>query len=666
MKNKFLNTIGIFAVIIAIIIAHFVTTITPKEKIVTTGIKTENMDLSVTPGDNFFDYATLGWRRANPIPDDYVRYGAFEVLNETNLGRVRKIAETDTGKIGTLYKLAMDAKKLNQDGTSPVNEQIAEIDAISSRDVLPELLGKMHTFASAFWGDGVALDEMDSEHYLYNIAQGGIGLSRDYFFDTDEKSVQVREKYREFIAKQMKNFGINADANEIYALEERMAKSFYPKEKLRDPHANYHKMTLAEIREKFPNFDWDKYLNARGAAAATHINIAQPEAIAESVAIMNDTDLELVKTYLKYRVVTSADSLLDDTTYNITFDFYNRVMAGQKEPKPRWKRAVALLDDTLGEEIGRLYVKQYFPPYAKIRMQELVKNLQRSLEEKIENLEWMSETTKTQAMKKLNTFRAKIGYPDKWRDYDKLEIRGDESLWKNMVRVAQFEDNFWLNKIGQKRDPNIWYMNAHEINAYYDPSANEICFPAGILQYPFFDMNADDAFNYGAIGSIIGHEMTHGYDDSGRHFDSNGNMKDWWTKDDADAFNARASVMRDFFDTIEIAPGVNANGTFTLGENLADYGGVTVAYNAYKKFGTPSGDAHGMTSDMRFFVAYAGSWAGNIRDDAALKQTKTDEHSLGKWRVNGILPHIAAWYDVFNIKPEHKMYVAPEKRVKIW
>ena len=630
------------------------------------GIKTENMDTSVRPGDDFFDYATLGWRRNNPVPDDYTRYGAFEVLNDTNLKRVREIAETDTGKIGTLYTIAMNAEKLNADGVAPVKSYLDEIDNIKSADDLPVYLGKMHKFTSAFWGDGVALDEKNSDYYLYNIGQGGIGLSRDYYFDTDEKSVEIRTKYRDFIAKQLKNFGINANAEQIYKLEERMARSFYPKEKLRDPNANYHKMSVEAVKSQFPGFNWDKYLTVRGAAAASDININQPQAIAESIAIMNDTDIALIRDYLKYRIISAADTLLDDKTYEISFDFYNRTMAGQMEQKPRWKRAVALLDGSLGEEIGHLYVDKYFPPAAKERMQQLVKNLQRALGMRIENLDWMSDETKERALEKLNTFHAKIGYPDKWRDYSNLDISADAPLWENIVRVAKFEDAFWLDKIGKKKDPTIWYMNAHEINAYYDPTTNEVCFPAGILQYPFFDMDADDAFNYGAIGSIIGHEMTHGFDDSGRQFDADGNLRDWWTVADADAFNTRARVMRDFFDNIQVAPGVHANGEFTLGENLADYGGITVAYTAYKNFGTPSPEFNGLTPDMRFFIAYAGAWAQNIRDAEALRLTKMDEHSLARWRVNGILPHIDAWYDAFDVTTNDKMYIAPDQRVKLW
>ena len=664
MQHKFLNIIGIIAVVIAFAMAYI--TVNQRGNVMNIGIKTENMDLSARPGDDFFDYATRGWREKNPVPDDYTRYGAFEVLADTNLERVREIAETDDGKIGTLYKIAMDADRLNADGVTPIAPYLAKIDKIKSVNDLPKYLGQMHRFSSAFWGDGVALDEKNSEYYLYNIGQGGIGLSRDYYFDTDDKSIEIRKKYREFIARQSQHFGVNLDAEKIYALEERMAKSFFPKEKLRDPNANYHKMSIDELKRQFAGFDWDTYLDARGASAATEVNVNQPSAITESIAIMNDTDIELIKDYLRYRIISTADSLTDDAAYEISFDFYNRTMAGQLEQKPRWKRAVALLDGSLGEEIGHLYVDKYFSPDAKARMQNLVKNLQRALGMRIENLEWMSDETKSRALEKLNTFHAKIGYPDKWRDYSELHIDANASLWENMVRVSEFEDAFWIKKIGQKKDPTIWYMNAHEVNAYYDPTTNEICFPAGILQYPFFDMAADDAFNYGAIGSVIGHEMTHGFDDSGRQFDKDGNLRDWWTAADADGFNKRANVLKEYFNNIEVAPGVHANGEFTLGENLADYGGITVAYTAYKNFGTQTNTVENLTPDMRFFIAYAGVWAQNIRDADALRLTKTDEHSLARWRVNGILPHIDAWYDAFGITKTDKLYLAPEQRIKLW
>ena len=660
MKNKMLNIIGIVAVCVAVIVAVFTT----KGKVMQVGIKTENMDLSVNPGNDFYDFATLGWRKNNPIPNDYTRYGSFDVLIEENNKRVREIVENDNGKIGLLYKIAMNEEKLNAEKTNPVKPYIDEVNAINSKNDLPKYLGKMHRFSSAFWGDGVGLDEMDSTHYLYNIGQSGTGLSRDYYFDNDAKSKEVRKKYKEYIKKQMNNFGEKVDVEKLYALEERMAKSFYKKEKLRDPLANYHKKTMSDFQKEFIGFDWKAYFDARGVNAE-YLNVAQIEPIKESIAIINDTDLELIKTYLKFRIMNDSASFLDDKTYDIAFDFYNRVLSDQKEPKPRWKRAVAKIDGSLGEMVGQLYVKKYFPESSKKRMEKLVRNLQRAYEDRIKNLTWMGDDTKKRAIEKLHTFNAKIGYPDKWRDYSKLEIKED-SLYANMMRVSEFEDAFWLNKIGKEKDPTIWYMNAHEVNAYYDPSSNEICFPAGILQYPFFDMSADDAFNYGAIGSVIGHEMTHGFDDSGRHFDKDGNMKDWWTEQDATMFNQKTNIMKEHFNNILVAPKTHANGEFTLGENLADYGGVTIAFDAYKKFGEKSEEAIGFTPEQRFFIAYAMTEAGNIRDAEILRRTKMDEHSLSRWRVNGMLPHVNAWYEAFEIKSDDKLYLSPEKRVNLW
>ncbi|MBR3511176.1 MAG: M13 family metallopeptidase [Alphaproteobacteria bacterium] len=628
------------------------------------GIKSENMDLTVKPGKDFYDFATSGWRKNNPIPDDYTRWTSFHTLDAKNLERVRDIAEQDSGKIGLLYKIAMDADKLNAEKTQPVKSYLQEIDNIKTQKDLTKYLGKMHTFSSAFWTDGVLLDDKDSNHYIFVIAQSGTGLSRDYYFDDDEKSVEVRKKYKKYIKDIMNNFNEQVDVEKLYALEERMAKSFYTKEQLRNPLINYHKMSLAELKSEIPGFDWNVYFETRGVSP-DFVNLEQIEPIKESVAIINDTDINLIKTYLKLRIINGSVSLLDDKTYNIAFEFFNRVLSGQKEQKPRWKRAVDILDGSLGEEIGQLYVKQYFPESAKKRMVDLVENLRKAYADRIRNLDWMSDNTKKQALEKLNSFKVKIGYPDKWRDYSKLEIKND-SLYENMMRVAAFEDAFWLEKIGKEKDPTIWYMNAHEINAYYDPSMNEICFPAGILQYPFFDMNADDAFNYGAIGSVIGHEMTHGFDDSGRHFDKDGNMNDWWTENDAKHFEEHANIMKEHFNNIIVAPNTHANGEFTLGENLADYGGVTISYDAYTKFGKKSEDGMGFNSDQRFFIAYAMTEAANVRDEEVLRLTKTNEHSLGRWRVNGILPHVEEWYKVFDIKESDDLYISPDKRVKLW
>ena len=660
MKHKIWNIIGIIAVCVAVVLAFFLT----KEKVMQVGIKQENMDLSVKPGDDFYDYATRGWRTNNPLPNDYTRFGSFEMVNKINEERVHDMIKNDTGRVGTLYKVFMDTEKLNAEKTEPVKPYLAEIDNIKTREDLAIYLGKNQRYMNAFWDDGVLLDDKDSTHYIFIITQSGTGLNRDYYFDKDEKSVEIRTKYKDYIQKLADNFGEKLSVNKVYALEERMAKSFYTKEKLRDPLANYHKKSFDELKTEIKDFDWDKYFEARGVKPSV-LNVMQPEAIMESVAIMKEFDLDTIKDYLKLRVMNSAAVLLDDNTYDITFDFYNRVMSGQKEKRDRWKRAVAIIDGVMGEETGRIYVKKYFPEAAKRRVEKLVNNLQRALEMRIKDLDWMSDETKKQAIEKLHTFTAKIGYPDKWRDYSKLEIKND-SLFENIRRADAFEDDFWLAKVGQEKDMSIWYMNAHQVNAYYDPQTNEICFPAGILQYPFFDMDADDAFNYGAIGSVIGHEMTHGFDDQGRHYDKDGNMRDWWTPEDAARFEEHAKIMVDFFDNIVVAPNTHANGKFTLGENLADYGGMTISYTAYKNFGEKSEDAYGLTPDQRFFIAEAMTETNNISDEALLRQTKTDEHSLGRWRVNGILPHVNAWYDVFNITESDAMYIAPEKRVNLW
>lgn len=660
MKHKIWNIIGIIAVCVAIVFAIFLT----KEKVMQVGIKQENMDLSVKPGDDFYDYATRGWRKNNPLPNDYTRFGSFEMVNKINEERVHEMIKNDTGRVGTLYKVFMDTEKLNAEKTEPVKPYLAEIDNIKTREDLAIYLGKNQKYMNAFWDDGVLLDDKDSTHYIFIITQSGTGLNRDYYFDKDEKSVEIRTKYKDYIKKLADNFGVTLNVDKVYALEERMAKSFYTKEKLRDPLANYHKKSFDELKTEIADFDWDKYFESRGVKPSV-VNVMQPEAIMESVAIMKEFDLDTIKDYLKLRMMNSAAVLLDDKTYDITFDFYNRVMSGQKEKRDRWKRAVALIDGVMGEETGRIYVKKYFPEAAKRRVEKLVNNLQRALEMRIKDLDWMSDETKKQAIEKLHTFTAKIGYPDKWRDYSKLEIKND-SLFENIRRADAFEDDFWLAKVGQEKDMSIWYMNAHQVNAYYDPQTNEICFPAGILQYPFFDMDADDAFNYGAIGSVIGHEMTHGFDDQGRHYDKDGNMRDWWTPEDAKRFEEHAKIMVDFFDNIVVAPNTHANGKFTLGENLADYGGMTISYTAYKNFGEKSEDAYGLTPDQRFFIAEAMTETNNISDEALLRQTKTNEHSLGRWRVNGILPHVNAWYDVFNITESDAMYVAPEKRVNLW
>jgi putative endopeptidase len=454
----------------------------------------------------------------------------------------------------------------------------------------------------------------------------------------------------------------------VLKIETRLATAAYDQIKLRDPHANYNKMSIADLQKLVPAINWNEYLKALGVAQIKDISVSQKESLVEVGNIIATEPLATQIAYLQWKVIDASAGYLSDKISAQNFDFYGKTLSGKTEQTPRWKRAVSNVDGVLGEAVGQMYVKKYFPAEAKERMLKLVHNLQESLGERINALPWMGDSTKLKAIDKLNTFHVKIGYPDKWRDYDNLDITKD-SYYANIQRANRFESAYMFAKASRKEvDKEEWFMTPQTVNAYYNPSTNEICFPAGILQYPFFDMNADDAFNYGAIGVVIGHEMTHGFDDQGCQFDKDGNLKNWWTADDKKNFDARTKGLADYFDAIEVSPGTKANGKFTLGENIADHGGLQVSYNAFTKATkeSPLAKVDGFTPEQRFFLSYANVWAGNIRPEEILVLTKSDPHSLGKWRVNGALPHIQAWYDVFGIKPTDAMYVKPENRVSIW
>jgi putative endopeptidase len=662
MKNKTLNIIGILVVIIT---TFFAVHICKGNKMA--GIDKNNMDLSFRPGDDFYSFAGAGWRRNNPLTGEYSRYGVFDKLRQENLEKLHKIIKDSSDKkISILYAQAMNKDKLNSDGIKPIIPTFEKIDKISDRKMLFEFLGTGHKHSDAFWDDAVEEDIKDSDHYLYTIGQGGLGLpEREYYFDNDTRSKEIREKYKKYMSDVFIMFKIKGDADAVYKIEETLAHAHYKKEKLRDPAANYHKMTMAEFQKKFHGYDWDKYFSLRGVNPK-NINVAQPEAFSEALEILQKTPVEDLKSYIKWQIANGFMTVLGDAAYELRFDFYSKTLSGKTERRPRWKDAVAITEGVLGEAVGQEYVKIYFPPQAKERMLKLVDNLKLAYGKRIKDLDWMSEETKVKALEKLDTFHVKIGYPNKWRDYSKLEISDNVSLFENLNAAEEFEDAFWMEKADKNVDKDHWYMNPQTVNAYYNPPTNEICFPAGILQPPFFDMNASDAFNYGAIGSVIGHEMTHGFDDQGRQFDKEGNLKDWWTASDAKAFEARAKVMEEFFNKIEVAPGLHANGKFTLGENLADQGGLTISFTAYK-MANPDEKIDGQwTPEQIFFLAYAGAENGNIRPEQLVVQTKTDPHSLSQWRVNGILPHVQAWYEAFDIKSGDKLYLAPDARVKIW
>ena len=650
----------------------------------TTGIDLANLDTTALPGTDFYQYACGGWMKNHPLTDEYSQYGSFTVLAENNRKQMQGLIEElakgqhEAGsvaqKIGTLYNLAMDSVKLNQEGTAPIKTELEEIASLKNKADVYALLGSLERRGiTSYLGTGVGADQKNSDMNAVYTSQAGLSMGeRDYYLATDEATTKIREAFKVHVAKMYQLAGFDeATANRgrdiVMDVETRLAKTFRSMVELRDPQANYNKMTLDELKQKYASFNWDAYLTNLGLKNVQEIIVGQPEALAEAAKILDSLPVEQQVLYLQWKLIDRAASFLNDEIVEQNFDFYGRTMSGAKEMQPRWKQAVSVTGSVLGEAVGQMYVEKYFPAAAKERMVTLVKNLQTALGERIEALEWMSDSTKARALEKLAAFHVKIGYPDKWKDYGKLDIK-DDSYYANIERATVWASDENMAKAGKPVDKEEWHMTPQTVNAYYNPTTNEICFPAGILQPPFFDMQADDAFNYGAIGLVIGHEMTHGFDDQGRQYDKDGNLKDWWTAEDAERFNQRAQVMVNFFDSIQVAPGVHANGRQTLGENIADYGGLQVAYQAFKTAtkDAPLATVDGLTPEQRFFLAYAGVWANNVRPEFVLYLTKMDVHSLGEWRVNGALPQIDAWYEAFNIGEADPMFVPKEERVAIW
>lgn len=619
----------------------------------------------------------------NPLGDQYARFGSFDQLAETNTERIngliediasRKGVKGDEAKVGMLYNIAMDSAKLNADGMAPIVSYLQRIDAVTDNAGLQQLVAVMMREAfDPYFFVFASVDEKNSTKNLLQIYQSGLTLgNRDYYLSDDENNRNIREKYVGYIGRMFSLAGFDEESakkasESVMRVETALAGAHFDNLTLRDPYRNYHKMPYREFVSRFPGMDWDSFMSVLGAGSVDTLNVSQLEPLAKAVELITEGNIDDQKNYLKWKVIDAAAPYLSDAFVAENFEFYGKVISGQKEIKPRWKRAVATVDGVLGEEVGRMYVEKYFPPRAKERMITLIDNLKKSLGERISALEWMSDSTKEKALEKLSTFYVKVGYPDKWRDYSALEIKND-SYFANIVRASVFEYDYLISKAGKPVDRTEWHMTPQTVNAYYNPTTNEICFPAGILQYPFFDMDADDAFNYGAIGVVIGHEMTHGFDDQGRLYDKNGNLADWWSQSDADNFKARAQVLVDWFDAIEVLPGLYANGSLTLGENIADFGGIQVAFQAFRNAtaSAPLPVKDGFTPEQRFFIAYANLWATNIRDEQIRYLTQMDVHSLGEWRVNAILPHVQAWYDAFGIVPEDGMYLAPEKRASIW
>jgi putative endopeptidase len=651
----------------------------------TTGIDLANLDTTAQPGTDFYQYACGGWIKSHPLTAEYSRFGSFDLLAENTRQQLNDLitglsAKTDNApgsvaqKIGDLYNIAMDSVKLNHDGAEPIKAELAAIEALKDKaDIYSYLAEAQKLGVRPYFQLYIAADDKNSSVNLVQTYQGGLGMGqRDYYLEQDENTVNIRTKYQEHVGKMFQLAGYDEATAQravkaVMDIETRLAKAASSQVELRDPQANYNKMDLAKLKATYPTFDWDTYFSISGLNGVREVNIGQPKAMQEVANVINTVPFDEQKLYLQWNLINAAAPYLGDDIVAQNFDFYGRTMSGQQEQRPRWKRSVGIVSAALGEALGQMYVEKYFPAEAKARMVTLVQDLQGALGERIKALPWMSEPTKEKALEKLAAFHVKIGYPDKWKDYSTLQIMND-SYWANVERASQWEYNDMIGKFGKPVDRDEWQMTPQTVNAYYNPTTNEICFPAAILQPPFFDMNADDACNYGAIGVVIGHEMTHGFDDQGRQYDKDGNMKDWWTKEDAEKFNERAQVMVNFFDSIEVAPGVYGNGQLTLGENIADHGGLKVAYQALQKAmqTRPLQTVDGFTPDQRFYLAFARVWAGNIRPEEIVRLTKLDPHSLAKWRVDGALPQIDTWYTAFDVTDKDPMFIPQEKRVNVW
>ena len=655
-------------------------------KTMESGIRLENLDTTAVAGDDFYQYACGGWMKNNPLTGEYSRFGTFDKLAEDNKEQLRTlitgIAEKDNEpgtvaqKIGDLYNMAMDSVARNERGMEPIRPVMERIAALkSNKEVMPLVAELSRKGMGSFFHVYIDADIMDSKQNLVQIYQGGIALGeKEYYLDTDEATTNIREAYKKHIVNMFRLAGLDEKAAEkkmkaVMKIETAIAEKSYSATEQRNPAANYHKMTMAEMQDAFKGIDWNEYFTILGIDSLEELSVSQPEPLAEVARIISEEPTENIVAYLQWNLLDGCAGELSDAFGDESFDFYGRILSGRKEQQPRWKRAVGVVNSVLGEAVGQMYVEKYFPAAAKERMLTLVKNLQVALGERIDAQDWMSDSTKMRAHEKLNSFIVKVGYPDTWKDYTGLTIDPAKSYSENLMAANEF---FWndmiARKYGKPVDNTEWFMTPQTVNAYYNPTTNEICFPAGILQYPFFDMNADDAFNYGAIGVVIGHEMTHGFDDQGRQFDKEGNLSDWWAPGDGDKFKEKTQVLVDHFNKIEVLPGLFANGEFTLGENIADHGGLMVSYQAFKnataKEALPTID--GFTPEQRFFLAYSTVWAGNIRDEQIRVYTKSDPHSLGRWRVNGTLPHIDAWYEAFGITPEHKLYIPAEERAQVW
>lgn len=650
------------------------------------GIDKANMNLDVKPGADFYEYAAGGWLKTHPLDAEHPTNGAFVDLEEQNQKRIKGLIEEYSSKsqpkgslgqkIGDLYNLMMDSVRLNREGAAPLKPVLAKVEAIKNKKEYQLVMAQLdyQGVGAMMFGISVGADQRNASQNIVGISQGGIGLGeRDYYLNDDEQTVKVRNAYKEYIKTLFQLVGDDEQTAQkktdvLLAIETRIAKASYDNVKLRDVNANYHKIGYAQLISDYPGIDWGNIFLAQGFPPFAEVDLAQPEPIKEVEKILEETSLDDLKTYAEAKVISSATNSLSDEFRAASFKF-NQTLSGVKQDRPRWKRAVGVVSGVLGEAIGKLYVEKYFPESSKQRMLDLVHNLQTALAERIDEASWMEQATKDQAKDKLSNFIIKIGYPDKWRDYSGLEIDPSLSLYDNLTRVTAFLTKDYIDrKVNKPVDKSEWHMTPQTVNAYYNPTTNEICFPAAILQAPFFDPEADDAVNYGAIGCVIGHEMSHGFDDQGCQFDKNGNQNNWWTAADKANYDKRTKVLEEYFSNYEVQPGKKINGKLTLGENIGDNGGLNIAFramsNLMKTKKLPVID--GFTPEQRFFLAWGRVWAANTSDEMTDYLLKVDPHSPNQARVNGALPHIDAWYDAFNVKKSDKMYVPKSKRAHIW
>jgi len=650
------------------------------------GIDPSNLDTSVRPGDDFYHYAAGGWLKSHPLDAEHSENGAFVDLYELNQKRIQDLilqyanSPQQKGslgqKIGSLYKLMMDSVRLNREGWAPLKPTLDRIAAIKTPREYQIVTAALDRNGenTMMYGIGIDADQRNSAWNLVNIGQGGLGLgTRDYYTSDDPDNKKVLEAYKTYLTKLFMLVGndeatAKSKMQKVIDIETQIAKASYDEVKLRDIDANYHKMTYTDLVDQFPGIDWGNVLLASGLPAIDTIDVAEPEPIHEVEKILANTPLDDLKTYAEAKVISGATGRLSDDFRKVEFEL-DAALSGVKQDRPRWKRAVSLVSGSLGEAIGKLYVEKYFPESSKKKMLDLVHNLQTALAQRIDQATWMSQATKAQAKDKLQNFIIKIGYPDKWKDYSGLQVDDSLSLYENMKRISRWAvDKVIAEKVNKKVDKMEWGMTPQTINAYYNPSTNEICFPAAILQPPFFDPNADDAVNYGAIGGVIGHEMSHGFDDQGAQFDKYGNQHDWWTAQDKKNFDARTKVLADYFSNFEVLPGVKINGKQTLGENIGDNGGLNIAFTALQNEMKSRAltTVNGFTPEQRFFLAWARVWASNATPEVVKYLCTVDVHSPNMARVNAALPQIDAWYKAFNVKKGDKMFVPKNKRAHIW